>query len=55
MNFLLGLARRLARFERTVTLDNWRLTNNPTPVHMKLMIKRIRVETSCIVYLKIII
>ncbi|MEM9617975.1 MAG: hypothetical protein AAF936_08450 [Pseudomonadota bacterium] len=31
LNFLLGLARRFARFERTVTLNNWWLTNNPTP------------------------
>ncbi|MEM9619941.1 MAG: hypothetical protein AAF936_18455 [Pseudomonadota bacterium] len=30
-NFLLGAARRLARFEKTVTLNNWWLTNNPTP------------------------
>ncbi len=31
LNFLLGAARRLARFEKTVTLNNWWLTNNPTP------------------------
>lgn len=30
-NLVLGVARRLARFERIVTLNNWWLTNNPTP------------------------
>lgn len=32
LNALLGIARRFMRFEKTVTLNNWHLTNNPTPV-----------------------
>ncbi|MEO1240904.1 MAG: hypothetical protein AAFX54_03260 [Pseudomonadota bacterium] len=39
LNFLLGLARRLARFEKTVTLNNWWLTNNPTPAFSRAHIR----------------
>ena len=30
-NFLLGAIGKVARFERLITLNNWWLTNNPTP------------------------
>lgn len=45
LNFLLGMARRLARFEKTVTLNNWWLTNNPTPMFSRT---HLRAFTDCL-------